>query len=177
MTRDDKLVEFLEQLEEDNKRQELAVLRRSLARRPGEDVAVYRYLGPFLHGPDKDEWPLFLVAGLFALAPTVAQNPEGERGDKRRISLGTSLASYCQEKDGARNGIERRLTAALNAHQRDLPNHLRHLILLLKQGNEPVDWRTLLDDLRHWNQHRRLVQRRWARDFWGAQPHMKRESA
>jgi CRISPR system Cascade subunit CasB len=154
-----RFIQYLSKNQED--RQRMAVFRRSLSQPPGMDIGPYRYIGRFLNNnkhPAAD-WLLCLIAGLYALAPS-------EPGES--ASFGATLAEYCKAKPGAQNGIERRLTALLNAHSDDLPQHLRHAVALLKQSEQRIDWVQLTTDLQHWNSPKRAVQRTWARDFWGA---------
>ena len=66
----------------------------------------------------------------------------------------------------ARRRLERRFAALLGAHVDDLPRHLRHAVYLAKSENVPVDYVTLLRDLRHWDSERHWVQQRWAASFW-----------
>jgi CRISPR system Cascade subunit CasB len=63
--------------------------------------------------------------------------------------------------------VERRFVALLNCHQDDLDHHLRQAVSLLKSKDAPVDWAELLKDIQRWDNDDRLVQRRWARAFWG----------
>ncbi len=145
--------------------QALAVLRRSLGSPPGNDFAIYPYIGTFLNEKNEHRLRTFcLVAGLFAASKPAGVNFPGEE------SLGRSLANLCSRNERARNGIERRLTALLNAHGDDLPEHLRHLIVRLATEGQTIDWRSLARDLLAWESEGRWVQRRWAKDFWGRLP-------
>jgi CRISPR type I-E-associated protein CasB/Cse2 len=151
----------LRSLSKNSDRQALAVLRRSLKQPPGEDFSVYRYIGKYIADDNRwREWSFSLLAGLFALAPSASESAPP-------FSLGKSLVSYCEEHPGAKNGVERRLTALLNAHKDDMPEHLRHVITLLAAARQEIDWATLLRDLGGWHSERRWVQRAWAKDFWG----------
>jgi CRISPR system Cascade subunit CasB len=153
-------------------RQALAVLRRSLSQRPGEDLAPYRYIGALL--PDHDprsERIHCLVAGLFALAPSEDRTDSEDNAAPRQWwSLGRTLAEHCKQEPHVRNGVERRLAALLNAHTDDMAEHLRHLVTLLGPAAARINWLMLLEQLHAWDSMDRWVQRRWAKDFWGSLP-------
>ena len=69
-------------------------------------------------------------------------------------------------RDDAEKRVEKRLVALLNCHQDDLPDHLRHVISLLKAKDIFINWLQLLNDVQNWQRESRDVQRRWARQFW-----------
>jgi CRISPR type I-E-associated protein CasB/Cse2 len=156
-------IHLLSRLHEDKDRQALAAFRRSLSRPPGTDLGPYRYLGSFVSegiSPSAEK-RFCLIAGLYSLAPS---KPHAGSG----TSLGATFAAYCADKAGATKGVERRLTGLLNAHQDDLPVHMRHAVALLSRSEQSIDWIQLMNDLAQWERPDRSVQRRWARDFWGA---------
>ena len=139
----------------------LAKLRRGLGKQVGEPGAA-----------ERDGWvlqclptevsrtqlnDLCLIASLFGLHP----QSDG------RGTLGAAFRQLWKENDEA-DGPERRFVALLNSDPADLPTRLRHAVSLLKGNEIAIDWARLLTDLRKWNRPERFVQRRWARDFWGA---------
>ncbi len=142
-----------------------AALRRSLGLSPGEDPRTHPVIYPWLDGVERaDEWRWFLVAALVALVPSVRALPES------RISLGSTARLLMEatrrpgdDKDRM-SSVERRFVALLDAARSELPTHLRHFVRLAVTAGVPVDFATLLEDLRWWP--RREVQRRWARDLW-----------
>ena len=152
------LVEFLEGLRDREDRGPLAALRRALGKPPGGAPEAYPYVVPFLprHASAWQEQTYYLVASLFAL-----HSDGGGRG-----SLGDVLRNIGQ--GSSQESAERRLVLLLGCHPDDLGPHLRHVVSLAKAKQVPVDWRQLMGDLRQWNREDRLVQRHWARDFWGA---------
>ncbi len=154
-------VASLERLRDDADQAALAKLRRGLGKPPGLSA-------------DRDGWGLSrlpenispaveeaccLVASLFAL------HPEGGG----RKTLGAAFRRLQQESPG--DGPERRLVALLDSDRQDLPGRFRHAVSLLKSKDIPLDWRQLLLDVLWWTHPDRLVQRRWARDFWAGRDH------
>lgn len=128
----------------------LADLRSGLGKSPGEMARVHKHVVPFL--PDKpyyDRW-YYTLASLFGSFPK----------HKKGYSIGKAFG--LQKSDSN----EARFVALLNAHPDDLPDHLRHIISLLKANEQPVDWFALLGDLLQWDNPNRPVQLKWARDFY-----------
>lgn len=152
------LVGYLERLREKDDRGALAALRHALGKPPGGVPEAYPYVVPFLP-PRATAWQeqvYYLVASLFALHPE-AGGQGNLGGALRRLGQGSGLES-----------AERRLVLLLGCHPDDLPGHPRHVVSLAKSKQVPIEWRQLMGDLRHWNRDDRLVQRRWARGFWGS---------
>ncbi len=131
----------------------LADLRSGLGREPGQMARVHRHVVPYL--PDdkryNDRW-YYLTATLFGLYP------------KHRS--GYSLGRAFRPPKANSDSTERRFTALLNADADDLGGHLRHVVSLLKSGEQPLDWHRLLGDLLQWSHPEGHVQLRWARDFY-----------
>jgi CRISPR system Cascade subunit CasB len=159
--REERFVEYLEELERNEDRAALAALRRSLGKSPGEAAEAHRYVLPF-NPATREESAYYLVGGLFALHPHCWRRGEG---DRNLINLGASFARLGSEVES--KSIEKRFVALLNCHEDDLAEHLRHAISLLRSKEIPVDWIELLKDLRNWNHPDRFVQLSWARAFWG----------
>ena len=126
-----------------------------------------RYILPYLP-PDAvktREFAFYLVGALFAYwyqGENELHPFEGNLGD----SLQTLVNKETGNREDAEKRVEKRLVALLNCHRDDLPDHLRHIIGLLKSKDIPVDWMQLLDDVQNWPQESRYVQRNWARKFW-----------
>jgi CRISPR system Cascade subunit CasB len=160
-SREERFVEYLEEIERNEDRAALAALRRSLGKSPGEAVEAHRYVLPF-NPATWEESAYYLVGGLFALHP---QSWRKDKGDRNLTNLGASFARLGSEVES--KSIEKRFVALLNCHEDDLAEHLRHAISLLRSKEIPVDWIELLKDLRNWNYSDRSVQLRWARAFWG----------
>ncbi len=167
MTSPDPLVEpfvkCLEDLVARRDRGALAALRRGAGKTPGTVAETHRYVA-WAAGRQKTRRRadcFYVVASLFALWHQGAEKPGRGEG-----SFGRSLRELVAREPKGKEGVERRLAAMLAAHGEDLPVHLRHAVALLKGKDVPVDWRRLLEDLAWWDGDRRLVQRRWAEDFW-----------
>jgi CRISPR system Cascade subunit CasB len=160
-SREERFVEYLEELERNEDRAALAALRRSLGKSPGEAAEAHRYVLPF-NPATWEESAYYLVGGLFALHP---QSWRRDEGDRNLTNLGVSFARLGSEVES--KSIEKRFVALLNCHEDDIAEHLRHAIGLLGSKEIPVDWVQLLKDLRNWNHPDRFVQLSWARAFWG----------
>jgi CRISPR system Cascade subunit CasB len=160
--RRDRFIDHLYDLVKENRRGELAALRRGLGKEPGAAPEMYPHVMAF-NPPPWQENDYFLVASLFALWH---QGGSGQSGSVPR-NLGESFRRVADQTDS--ESIERRFVALLNAHKDDLPSHLRHAVSLMRSADRqvPVNWSQLLDDLGRWNSEFRSVQRQWARGFWG----------
>jgi CRISPR system Cascade subunit CasB len=172
-------VKYLVSLQERENRAALAALRRGLGKPPGTSAEVWRQVAPWTGGlPNWRADCYCLMACLFGLYPDSGW-PETElHGRRSPPNLGDSFnrledeqrrgqsASADEGQDHA-SPVERRFVALLNCHQDDLDHHLRQAVSLLKSKDAPVDWAELLKDIQRWDNDDRLVQRRWARSFWG----------
>ncbi len=142
----------------------LASLRRCAGRRLAECPAVYplfyRLLPPALSGREDLEEHCFLIATLFALMPVWGA-----------ADLGTALAAVALADKQVVRSVERRLRALLACTADELPFHLRQTVrwlapqALLIGEDAWLDWRRLLDDLRFWEHPQRIVQKRWASQY------------
>ena len=161
--RDERFIEALVELYEQEDRAAFAALRRGLGKPLGEAMEMYPYVAPFTQGlTRKQEDAYYLIAALFGLYPSESwTSSEG----RLRTNLGASLRWFATDSRG--ESIERRFVALLNAHTDDLSEHLRQTISLLKSQNIPVDWRQLLRDVINWDYEDRFVQRNWSKAFWG----------
>jgi CRISPR system Cascade subunit CasB len=164
LSRDERrFISALEHLVTNDDRAALAALRRGLGQRPGETMELYPYVAPYVQTLQytSDENPYYIIASLVGLYPT----PSWQRGEGKQLTnLGVSLSLL---KDDSSDNLEKRFVALLNAHADDLPEHLRHVISLLKSKDKPVNWLRLLRDLKQWDREDRRVQRLWAKGFWG----------
>lgn len=152
-------VEDLEHLRERDDRARLARLRRGLGKPVGAAVErdgwVISHLPQTLAERDNELHRCCLIASLFALHP----QPGGSG------SFGANFRQL-RERNPRSDGPERRFVAILNSHVDDLTDRLRHGVALLRSEEIPVDWRSLLAHVRHWDHPERWVQVRWSRDFW-----------
>ena len=153
----DRFIAHLEALRDRGDRAALAELRRGLGEPPGTVAPMYRHVVPWLPENRFLEDAAYTVASLFGFH-------SASGGTK---SVGGALANI-RSTDGTSRpeSVERRFTTLLNAHEDDLPVHLRQSISLLKAHEIPIDWRRLIRDVQGWGHPDRYVQRRWARDFW-----------
>jgi CRISPR system Cascade subunit CasB len=168
VTREDAFVRSLGALMERGDRAALAALRRGLGKPPGAVTEMDRHVVPWLHGdqPGPHDAAFYLVASLFA-----AWHQGRDAVEEFSGSLGKSLRAVAHADPERRAGVERRVMALLASHSEELPTHLRHAVSLLRSREVPVpvDWSRLLRDLERWDHSDRVVQRRWARDFWHAE--------
>lgn len=149
-------IDWLEGLNEKDTRVR-AVLRRSLAFDPGQYVAAYPYVEPFVKNEDKS-WRRemhYLVAGVWA-----AHWRDGQTG--QRMSVGQACAAYQLASGSA--STERRFIALLDSEPDQLPHRLRQIIALLKE--QRIDFDALLTGLLYWSDDQKRTQNAWARDFY-----------
>ncbi len=145
------LLSLAEEGQED--RGALAELRSGLGKEPGAMAQVHRHVVPYLPQHTRDDRWHYVTATLFGAFPE----------HRPRVSLGKAFAPLRANSDS----VEARFVALLNAHAEDLDDHLRHEVSLLRANQQAFDWFRLFDDLLHWDLPDRLVQLRWARDFYG----------
>ena len=165
--REYRFLEHLRALKTRRDRGALAALRRGLGKEPGTVLAMAAFVEGWVSGLNNwDRGRFYLIASLFALYA-------GDQADGPPANLGAAFAGVArtQARDGvslaeARRRIERRFAALLAAHVDDLHRHLRHAVYLAKSANVPIDYVTLLRDLRYWDHEKQWVQRRWAASFW-----------
>lgn len=153
--------------EKDRTRAERAALRRGLGKPPGEAKEMWPVVIPLLPPVELLQWheqTAYTVASLFALHPL---SWGGERRGPLASNLGASLRLLDAQRESG--GPQRRFVALLNSDTEALPEHLRHIVSLLRVGDPaiPVDWGRLTWDLLDWEKPGRRVQRRWATAFYG----------
>ncbi len=157
--------EFIGKLESRREdRGALAALRRGLGKPPGTVAEMAPYIEPaFDRAPDE----AYIVGSLFGLHP----HHRRAEGYARR-GFGADLRPLRGSPGEEDPGVERRFTALLDAHREAVPEHLRHLITLLRsrKGEAPIDYLQLFLDLCDWHDAGRKVQKRWASGFWGWTP-------
>lgn len=157
------LLRALTELVQRQDRGALAALRRGLGRPPGAALEMYRYVIPYLPAEASPRYveTAFLIAALFAFWYQGQDRVVGEAPP----NLGASLAALVDESN--QDSLDRRFTALLTSHSEDLAVHLRQAVGLLKSRNIPIDWQQLFQDVLLWEHPEAVVQRRWARSFWG----------
>jgi len=147
-------IRYLEDLKEGRKwTQARAVLRRSLAFPPGAYPPTFPFVEPFTS--DSEGWQreaYYLTAGLYALK-------DGRHQSER------TLARALREERDKRNSasIEGRFLGLLDADSDQVAHRLRYTVNLVEGG---LDFVRLLVDLWSWFRPDRVVQARWAREFY-----------
>lgn len=156
----DELVSRLELLAED--RAALARLRRCAGRPLSECQRVYSLFYAVLpevaRGKPWLEEPCFLIATLYALAPS-----------KGGVGLGQALRLAADKSSAGASGTRRRLDILLDADAEELTFRLRQAVRWLASQEIAIDWRQLLLDRLQWGAPSRHVQKEWARRFYGAE--------
>ncbi|MFI9382099.1 type I-E CRISPR-associated protein Cse2/CasB [Kutzneria sp. NPDC052558] len=116
-------------------RRTLAHLRRGLAG-DRQHVAAYEYI--FRHNPSDNEAETWmLIAGLFALHPKPTKI-------SANTSLGAAMGVLARTR---KDSVTRRFTQLLGQNSDALPHYLRQCVQLLAHGEQPVDYRRLLEDV------------------------------
>lgn len=157
-------ISYLMSLAERENRGALAALRRGLGQPPGTVAAMYPYVVPWLPANARLEEVYYVVAALLALHPAA--------GGSGNLGAAFSVAKGSESNDA----IERRFTALLTAHTDDLPDHLRQAVSFLKSQDIAIDWNQLFYDVQHWGHHAHVVQKAWARAYWGSEYHEQPEN-
>lgn len=141
----------------------LAALRLGLSDLPDANAALYPYVFPCLDGLEEGAyWRLrpvfFQVAALFGLHP---HNTED------RVNVGDLCRSL-----GDHESAEKRFVLLLNARREALPALLRQVFAMAASDDrrQPINYSTLIWDLRNWDRPDRRVQLAWARRYWRYAP-------
>jgi CRISPR system Cascade subunit CasB len=106
----------------------------------------------------RDVEAYFLVATLYGLNPR-----PGGRGD-----FAETLSRVASAGGVSPEGVDRRVAVLLDSHRGELPFRLRQAVRLVAAHERPVDWARLLSDLLRWDHPGRVVQKAWARSYFGA---------
>ncbi|MCG7540340.1 type I-E CRISPR-associated protein Cse1/CasA [Pseudoalteromonas sp. CO348] len=147
------------------KRDILAALRKSLDLQKGSQLTAISYLGPLLSSEDERSKVQAFIAGLFASHAKVYQ-------EAQHSSFGHIW--YQADKD-QRRGMSFRFECLLEAKGEQLKQTLRQMVQILKSKDIAIDYRTLMEDLYHWDSDDKRIQLKWARDYW-AKPTQSDES-
>lgn len=147
----------------------LAALRQGLDVDAGIPPAMHRYIVPILPEglSEKSEEIFYLVAALFARWHQMASGPvQTVTG-----SLARSLRALSDRLMGGphevNSGVERDFNAMISTPDLEsLRFRLRRIVTRLGREGIGVNWPQLLIDLHGWEHPDRLVQQKWARDFW-----------
>lgn len=158
ITIDPRILQFVERLARLEPGERARFKRNSgcrLAEARGVTTLFYRLLPGGV--PVYQEEKYFLVATLF---PMVEAGGNGSLGD----SLRRARKGKTNDK-----GLDRRIEVLLDANPEQLAFRLRQAVHFLQSNRIPVAWEQLLNDLLLWEHPNRIVQRRWARAYFGNQ--------
>jgi len=177
-------IDRLHKLREQERRGELAALRRAAGSNLGESALAiqefYRLLPYQVNQPQQEEI-YYLVATLFDLnryeAPAKKWDTDPVnfgstmRECKIRSERTGSTAGTDEQGESRESSIDKRFVALLDSsiESGELAYRLRQLVRLAASKEIGVNWLTLLEDLLWWNHEARYVQKRWARSYFGEQ--------
>lgn len=160
-----RLVGGLERLSEREDRAALAALRRGLGKPPGAAAEMFPVLVPLLGDQPLWSWDEQCAYGVASLYALHVASGRGEGTIRHSGNLGASLNQLAKATES--DGPERRFVALLNSDRKDMFEHLRSIVSLLKAHDIGIDWFALTSDVLRWDLPDRRVQRRWATEFWG----------
>ena len=143
-----------------------AILKRSAGKSLAEAQKAYVTYYSLIRDmvlDERNEQIFWLVSTYF---PVVASSPKGDFGSALRKARTTKT-----EK-----GLDRRVTALLDADDAQLAYRLGGCLRFLHSQRIAVNWLSLIDDLRRWHYPERPIQRRWAEAYF-ALPERKIKSA
>jgi CRISPR type I-E-associated protein CasB/Cse2 len=138
--------------------------RARLKRNAGNGLADSRGVLPLFYRilphpvvTPRDVDTYFLIATLHGLSPR-----RGFHG-----SFAETLSSVARHPRANRDGVDRRIAILLDAHRSELPFRLRQAVRFVASYERLIDWPRLLHDLLRWNHPEQIVQREWAKSYFG----------
>lgn len=138
-----------------------AALRSGVGKEPGEAPRMFPYLARYLQ-EDKGA----RVRAMFLTAALFAKHDKFESG----VNLGKALNKVVKSGKFSEDGVERRFTAALDAHPDDLPRHVEGLVSLCESAGVGLDWYRFYGDMKTLLGDREEIQvnvkTKLAKDFW-----------
>jgi len=156
---------------DDKKRSRLAILRRcaggtvTQAIAEGQNIIwMYSLFNRFAYIQEES---LFLTATLMAFDRRYLEGASSPKG-----SFGRTMAQLKEQAGASEQSVERRFAILLNADfdpqsgVGELPYRLRQTVRYVFSKEGRINWPQLLADLRWWNDPRKFVQKRWAREFY-----------
>ena len=167
----------LRELPEHPRKAALANLRRGVGRAPGDLPELW---GTFLRDmpeewksktgdPTKAEWAIYLSLTFYALHQQGHTLP-GDSMDRQGVGLGQAVRSLVPSKeDPADSSIQKRFNALATATQpREIAQHLRGIIQLLRAAGIPLNYAQLAEDLLYlqFPDSASRVRLRWGQDFY-----------
>lgn len=168
---------WLRDLPEHPRKAALAHLRRGVGRAPGDLPELW---GIFLEGmpeelesqtgkPTQGEWAIYLALTLYALHQQGHTLP-GDDMSRQGVGLGQAVRRLVpQGEDPADSSIQRRFNALATAAQtREIAQHLRGMIQLLRAAEVPLGYAQLAKDLFYlqFPDSASQVRLRWGQDFY-----------
>ncbi len=168
---------WLRDLPEHPRKAALAHLRRGVGRIPGDLPELW---GMFLDGmpeelksqngkPTSAEWAIYLALTLYALHQQGHVLP-GDDMNQQGVELGQAARRLVSPgEDPADSSIQKRLNALATAPQmREIAQHLRGMIQLLRAAGIPLGYTQLAKDLFYlqFQDSASRVRLRWGQDFY-----------
>lgn len=179
------LKRFSKYEKEDNKN-ELAMLRKGVGRKPGEMPQLWgiifedfpESLFSKYGEPSKAEWAAYISFTLFAMHQQ-GNSPETNFMHSSGETLGKALRRLVGKLGGndAEERVHRRFSVmATSSDVEELSNHMRGIIQLLRANNIPLDYVRLAGDIYFYQfpNGRSKVRLRWGQDFYRI-PNVKEE--
>lgn len=156
-------INYLLKLAREENRGALSDLRSGLRADPGLAPRMYRRVVPYLgeRQQREDRW-FYVVGAMFGANP-------------RHVSKNTMGKCFKALSESGSDSIEKRFIALLGSHPDDLHLHLYHATGLLESKEIGVDYYRLMEDLMNWNNPGRVVQNKWARDYYHKSANDKQE--
>lgn len=169
-----RLLRLLNTSNESQQKAALANLRRGVGKAPGELPELW---GEFLanmpeemYGGDKPsaaEWAVYTALTVFALHQQ-GHDPKSEPMHREGQGIGRT-ARLLVENENDEERIRKRFNIfATSADMRELANHLRALVSLLRAKGIPADYAELAKDLYNFQNpdYRGNVRLKWGQDFY-----------
>lgn len=135
-----------------------ARLKRSAGRSLDEanhNLALFYSLLPKPGVPVSQEPNYWLVATLYPLADAATAGTFG-------------AALYRARATANAKGLDRRVEVLLDSDSAQLAYRLGQAVRFLHSNRVPVNWQGLLEDLLQWEHPSHFVQKKWAKDYFGA---------
>ena len=178
---------WLQNLPDNQRRAELAKLRRGVGHRPGELPELW---GSFLlgmpegfqgnNGPTAAEWAVYLALTLYA----VHQQGNDQPMNRPHSTLGRAVRQLAERntsagQDWTEASVLRRFNALATADSMpEVSHHLRGMIQLLRREGIPLDYPQLAEDLYQYQfvDGAPNVRLRWGRDLYASPTEKTKEN-
>lgn len=157
-----------------NQTKAFAQLRRGIGKQPGEVPQLWGYflqdMPESFYGQkeaSRAEWAVYTALTLYALHQQ-GKNVQTDCMNKEGNTLGTALNLLVQKTE-AKDAMERRFQSVATATQmKQLSNHMRAIVQLLRAENIPLDYPCLAKDLYLYQfpQAVSSIRLRWGQDFY-----------